>query len=178
MAIDIAFLILLVIGLFMGITRGAIHSLLSFVGWLLGAAIAIKWSHTASLYLQNHFNNHSRWMPLFTFVLLFIGVIILVHLLSKLLEASVSTVGLGWVNKLIGGALWCTILTFVMSIFLWFGNHMKAIDDPTKTESKTYTYLEPIAPCVIGGFGKVLPWFKDEFEHLEKVIEPHAEQTK
>jgi len=174
MIIDIIFLVFLALGFYLGFSRGLISSLFSFIALFLGAAIAVKWSHNTALYLSQWTGSHSPALPVISFVLLFIIVIILVHLLSKLLESIFSTVGLGFLNKFAGAFLWCLILTFVLSIMLWFANQLHWIGPQTRAASTTYNYIEPIAPAIIDGFSKVIPWFKNEFEHLEDLLSRHT----
>jgi membrane protein required for colicin V production len=174
MIIDIFFSIALLLGAILGYSKGLIGSLFSFVGWFLGLAIAIKWSHNVSLYLDDNFHTHSRLMPFVAFLVLFVAVIIIVQLLSKLLEKSFSTIGLGFMDKGAGMLVWCFTLLILLSTMLWFADQMQWIALDVKTTSGTYKYIAPIAPYVFDGLGKLIPWFKDLFLHLQHLIGSHT----
>ena len=174
MTIDITFLVLLALGFYLGFSRGLIHAVFSFIALFLGVAVAVKWSHTLSLYMANWTGSHSQAWPIVSFILLFALILIIMHLISDALENTFSKVGLGFLNKFAGAFLWCLILTFIFSVFLWFADQLHWISPQLKIASTTYNYIQPIAPAVIHGLGNIVPWFKDEFNHLEELLSKHT----
>lgn len=174
MTIDAFFSIALLLGIILGYKKGFIGSLFSFVGWFLALAVALKWSRVFTLYLQNWWSSHSKLLPFVAFILLFVGVIILVELLAKVLQKSFSTVGLDFVDKSLGMIVWCFTLLILLSVMLWFADQMQWLSADLKVTSGTYKYIAPIAPNVFDGLGKLIPWFKDLFLQLQHLIGTHT----
>lgn len=177
MAIDIIFAIILVFAIYRGFTRGLIVAVFSFVACMLGLAVALKLSSTLAVYLQEHTSVHGRWLPVLSFVILFLGVILLVRLGANLLEKMVELALLGWVNRLGGILLYSTIFIIIYSVMLWIANQLYWLSPETKLQSVVYPYIEKIGPWVVGNMGKVLPFFKDIFSELESFFETAAGRT-
>ncbi|WP_295127268.1 CvpA family protein [uncultured Chitinophaga sp.] len=177
MAIDIIFAIILVFAIYRGFTRGLIVAVFSFVACMIGMAAALKLSSTLSVYLQEHANIHTRWLPVISFVLLFVGVVLLIRLGANLLEKMVELVLLGWVNKLGGILLYTTIFIIIYSVMLWIANQLYWLSPETKLQSVVYPYIEGIGPWVVEHIGRVLPFFRGIFSDLEAFFETAASQT-
>jgi membrane protein required for colicin V production len=171
MWIDILLGLFLVLGIVMGIWKGLIHSIISFIGLFLGVCVAVKWSSVLTRQLYEWLGWHGKLMPVVSFVLLFILVLVILKLITLLLEKSIKTVGLGWVNRLAGAVIWCVVLVFVLSVLVWFGDKMKWIDPADKKGSYSYNYLQPAAPIIIDQVGKLIPWFAGMFDEAEEIME-------
>ncbi|UYQ92474.1 CvpA family protein [Chitinophaga horti] len=174
MAIDIIFAIILVFAIYRGFTRGLIVAVFSFVACMIGLAAALKLSSTLSVYLQEHAGMNTRWLPVLSFVLLFLGVVLLIRLGANLLEKMVELVLLGWVNKLGGILLYSTIFIIIYSVMLWIANQLYWLSPETKLQSAVYPYIEKIGPWVVKHIGTVLPFFRDIFSDLEAFFENAA----
>jgi membrane protein required for colicin V production len=177
MAIDIIFAIILVFAIYRGFTRGLIVAVFSFVACMIGLAAALKLSSTLSVYLQEHANFHGRWLPVLSFLILFLGVVLLIRLGANLLEKMVELALLGWVNKLGGILLYSTIFIIIYSVMLWIANQLYWLSPETKLQSAVYPYIEKIGPWVVEHIGKVLPFFRDIFSDLENFFEQAATQS-
>jgi membrane protein required for colicin V production len=171
MWIDILLCMFLILGFVMGFWKGLIHSVIAFFGLFLGITAAIKWSSVLSRKLYEWFGWHGKLMPVVSFVLLFVLVLVILKVITLLLEKSVKTVGLSWINRLAGSVIWCLVLVFILSVLVWFGDKMKWIDLADKKGSHTYNYLQPAAPIIIDKTGKIIPWFAGMFDEVEEMME-------
>jgi len=86
MFIDIIVVVLLVIAIFKGISKGLIIGIFSFLAVIIGLAAAIKLSAVAASYLGDNVNISQRWLPVIAFAVVFIVVILLVRLGAKALK--------------------------------------------------------------------------------------------
>lgn len=174
MVIDIIFLICLAIGFFIGYNSGIIRAVLSFIGFFLGAAVAVKCTALATDFLYKNYDLTAAYWPLVVFVSLFIIVILLIKLLAILLEKVLQGAALGALNKASGALLWSLLMVFFLSLGLWFADEGGLIRAEVKTDSATFEYLRPIAPWAIEGLGQLIPWFKGAFafinEQLDKLV--------
>jgi membrane protein required for colicin V production len=174
MPIDIIFAIIMVFAIYKGYTRGLIVALFSFVAVMLGLAAALKLSAVTALYVQQHWDMHSRWVPVLCFICLFLGVVLLVRLGAGALQKLVELVMLGWLNKLGGIMLYSIIFIIIYSVVLWMANQVYWLSPETKLQSVVYPYIERIGPWVLNHMGSVIPVFKDMFSQLQSFFEKAA----
>lgn len=171
MTIDIIAIILIILLFVRGYKRGIIVALCSVLAILLGLSCALSLSAKLSIYLLDKGYASSGWAPIISYVVLFIGVVWLVRMLAKLLDSFSSTVLLGWVNKSIGGFLYAGLGMVVYSTMLWLANYAHIIAPETIVASKTYSFIEPIAPWVFEHIGKLLPFVRDSFSDLREFFD-------
>jgi membrane protein required for colicin V production len=176
MIIDIALLALLIIAIIKGLQRGIIVALFSLIGLIVGLAAALKLSVLVAGWLDGSVNVSSKWLPVISFILVFVVVVLLLRLMANMIEASVELALLGWVNKLGGAILYAAIYTLSFSVLLFFLVQVKLISEKTVNESITYSYIKPLGPMVINAIGRFIPLFKDMFMELENFFENLAQK--
>ena len=167
MLIDILYCIIIVLALWKGYRQGLILGLFSMVAIFIGLAAAIKLSVIAAAYLERSGKISGPWLPVVSFIIVFIAVLILVWLAAKAIESSIKLVMLGWLNRLGGMVCFAIIYTLVFGIFLFYAEKMKWFGPETIRESRLYEYIAPWGPRAIDWLGQLLPWFKDMFNKLE-----------
>ncbi len=171
MGLDLVGITLLIIFFIRGYSKGLIVAAFSVLGILLGAMCALKLSGIFATFLAERNIITSGWAQLLSYIILFVGVMLLVRLIGKAVESSLEVAMLGMVNKIIGGLLYAFITSVIWSSILWIGTKMTIISPETIAASKTYTYFEPIAPWVFDHIGKVLPFAKDIFAELQQYFD-------
>ena len=174
MLIDIIFLILAALAIIKGISRGFVVGLFSFFAVIIGVAAAMKFSYLVSNWLQHAFNLNGTWLPILSFLIVLIGVILLVRLAANAIQAAINIAMLGWLNKLGGVVLYLFIYLFVYSIILFYLTKMGFIKNETIVASHTYALVEPFGPKAIGILGDIIPFFKDVFRELSDFFEKIA----
>src|SRR6266700_944762 len=102
MIIDLIALILLIMAIIKGWHRGFLIAVLSMLAFIIGIAAAMKLSVLVSGYLNNAVNISAKWLPVLSFILVFVVVVLLVRAGANLLEEAVEMAFLGWLNKLGG----------------------------------------------------------------------------
>lgn len=174
MVIDVLFLLLLVVAVIRGFFKGLIVAVFTWVAYVIGLAAAMKCSHVVAEKLQHVVHISPRWMPLLTFLLIFIGVILLIRWLAFLLEKAVEGLLFGWLNKLGGIVFYVLLYVMIYSVLLFYLVQMHLLSDETLQQSVTYPFIRPIGPWIIGAIGFVVPWFKDVFAQLGRFFEGTA----
>lgn len=167
MIIDILFAILLVIAIIKGFQKGFIVAVFSMLALIVGLAAAIKLSAVVAGYIGQAVKVSDKWLPVISFVVVFIIVLLLVRLGARLIEKAFQAVMLGWLNRLGGILLFAMIYTFIYSVLLFYAEQLHLLKPETIDSSQTYTYIQPLAPKVIEGFGAIMPIFKNMFAELE-----------
>jgi len=167
MAIDVLFLVFLVLAVFRGLRQGFIIAILSAVALVIGLAAAIKLSAVVANYAREHTAVSSRWWPVLAFLLVFLTVVIGVRAGARLVEKVIDLALLGWLNKLAGVLLFAVLYTIILSVLLFYAVQIHFLSAATLSSSVTYPYIRPWGPVVIDEFGKFVPWFKGMFTQLE-----------
>ena len=167
MIIDIIVVIVLVMAIAKGLRRGLIIALFSVIAFIVGIAAAMKLSVVVAEYLKDSVNVSAQWMPVLSFAIVFIAVILLVRWLANLLERVIELALLGWVNKLGGVLLYIVLYMLCLSVVLFFAHQLKLFSEETIAKSFTWSWIQPWGPWVIDGIGKLIPVFKDMFTQLE-----------
>lgn len=166
MLIDIIVIILLVLAVFKGLSKGLIVAIFSLLAYLVGLAAALKLSTLMADYIGTNVEISQRWLPFIAFFVVFMIVVLLVRLGAKAIEGAVKMMMLGWLNRLGGVLLYILIYFFIFSIILFYTTQLHLIKAETISDSATYSYIAPFAPKVIGILGAVLPFFRNMFNEL------------
>lgn len=169
--IDIIFAILLIIAVIKGLRKGLVVALFSIVAFIIGLAAALKLSAVVALYLEKNVSVPGKWLPVISFALVFLVVVILVNLGAKFIEKSFEMAFLGWANKLAGAVLYALLYTIIFSVVLFYADKIHLLQPQTFEKSTTWPYIKPWGPMIIDGIGKLIPWFKDVFTSLENFFE-------
>lgn len=167
MIIDIVFAILLVMAAIKGYRKGLILAVFSIAAFFVGLAAALKLSAVVAGYLSNTISVSARWLPFISFLVVFLGVVLLIHWGGKLLETSVQAVMLGWANRIGGILLFAVAYTLIFSIFLFYAQNLHLLQAGSFRDSQTYGFIAPWGPKAIDGLGTVIPIFKNTFTELE-----------
>ena len=171
MLLDIIFAALIVFAVLKGYQRGLIIGLFSLVAVIIGLAAAMKLSVVMADYLGKAVNISNQWMPVISFAVVFLLVILLIRLGAKLIEKTVEMAMMGWLNKIGGIILFAAIYITVFSVLVFYAEQLKLLKPDTIDKSVTYSFIQPWGPKAINGFGSVVPLFKDMFSALEHFFE-------
>lgn len=171
MILDIVFAIVLLLAFIHGYRKGLIHSIVSLLALVIGIMAAVYLSGLTAIYIDKWFNISSKYLPLISFMLVFIGIYLLFRLLEKLLEGFFKLLKLNFINQLAGAIIWSVIWTMLFSTILFYGNNAGLLTAELKTESIVYEKVEPFAPKTIETIGKVIPPVKNIFNSLQQWFE-------
>ncbi|MCB9047575.1 MAG: CvpA family protein [Chitinophagales bacterium] len=167
MLLDIIAISLIIIFFIRGYMKGIIVAAFSVLAIVLGIIVSLKLSEVLATWLFEKGYVTSGWAQLISYIILFVGVVWGVRLIAKAIESAMQAVMLGWVNKGLGGMFYAFIVTMAWSALLWLGTEMKIVTPEMIAESKTYEYIQPLAPWVAAKVGYLWPMAKDVFSDLE-----------
>jgi len=161
----------MVMAVFKGISKGFIVAVFSLLAFIVGLAAALKLSATVAGHLHEKMNVSGYWLPVLSFLLVFIAVVFAVRWAAALIKKMVSFVFLGWVDALAGILLYAFIYTMAYSVILFFATRIHLVSPETQAISKTYSYIEPFGPKVMSALGKIIPFFSHMFADLSRFFE-------
>lgn len=154
--LDIILIILLGLGLVRGFSNGFVRELTSLAALILGIFGAIKFSDLTSSLLIEHFKLSGNYLPVLSFAITFIVIIIAVHFIGDLLDKFSKIPVLSTVNRLSGMVFGLLKTALIVSILLVI---LGALDNlagflPKDKIRKSFLY-EPVynlAPLIFHNF--------------------------
>jgi membrane protein required for colicin V production len=178
MTIDVIFSILMVIAVIKGYQKGLIVAVFSLLAFIIGLAAAMKLSAVVAGYIGKAVNVSDKWLPVVSFILVFILVAIAVRWAAALLQKAVEMVLLGWVNRIGGIIVYAILYITIFSVVLFYALQLNFLKPETISGSNTWGFIQPWGPKAIDGFAVVIPFFKDMFRQLESFFGTISEQAK
>jgi membrane protein required for colicin V production len=171
MIIDIFCLLLLVLAIYKGYSKGFIIAIFSVIALVAGIAAAMKLSVVVADYLQNQASLSGKWLPVLSFLLVFVAVVLLVRLGATFIEKTLKLALMGWINRIAGMLLYMFVYLIVLSVLLFYAQQLHLISADIFQQSKSWPYIRPFGPWAIEGLGKLIPWFRDMFAALQDFFE-------
>lgn len=178
MAIDIIFLILMILAVFKGMSRGFIVAVFSLLAFIIGLAAALKLSATVARHLHEKMNLGGYWLPVLSFLIVFIAVSFIIRWAAGLIKKTAGVLFLGWIDTLAGILLYVFMYCMIFSVALFFAARIHVITPETQAASKTYSFIEPFGPRVMSFVGKALPFFSHMFSDLGSYFDGIAHKLK
>ena len=177
MVLDIIVAIILIFAVIKGYQQGLIVALFSVIAFIIGLAAAIKLSAVVAGYIGQAVKISDKWLPIVSFIVVFLIVVILVRLGAKFIQKSVEFAMLGWVNRIGGILLYVGLYILIFSVLIFYADQLGFIKPETKDQSVTYQYIQPWGPKIMDGIGKIIPIFKDMFQDLEDFFDGVSKQV-
>ena len=119
--LDIILLLPLAWGAYRGFRNGFIIELCTLAALILGIWGAIHFSDWVAEYLVQNIDIERKYLPMTSFAITFLGIVIGINLLAKLLTTLLKAVALNGINRLVGVAIGVLNWSFLLSVllFLW-----------------------------------------------------------
>lgn len=150
--IDIVLGILLILSAISGFRKGLIAELASLAALILGIWGAIKFSHITSEFLVENFNWHWAHLNIASFIITFLVIVILVHIVGSTVNKLAETVLLGFANKLAGlifGIIRAAlVLSILLLVFDKIDKDVKILSEDAKADSQLYEPIKNLAPSI------------------------------
>lgn len=150
---DIILIVPLIWGAYKGFTKGLIIELASLVGLILGLYLGVNFSELTAEKIKSYIDVSAQTLPIVAFCLTFIGTIIVVFLLAKLLEKVVNFIALKMINKIAGACFglikYALIFSALLFVFDTLDKQFHILPETIKQESKIYPLMQPIVPTIV-----------------------------
>ena len=156
---DIIIIIPLIWGAYKGFKKGIIIEVASFIALGLGVWGGMKFSSISAKYLSNAFDIAENIMPLISFAVTFILIVIAVFTLAKMLQKVVSMVALGFLNKAARALFGMLKFGLIMSVIINFTNilddQVNFVEPEMKNKSILYKPVGKVAQIIIPGLKNI-----------------------
>ena len=151
--IDIIILIFAGLMMILGFRKGLIISLVSLLALILGIYLAIYFSNFASGLLSSAFDISSTYLPLISFVVTFLTVLIGLLLIGKLIQKLVDVAGIGFLNHLAGAILGLAKSILILSVLFFVitlaDPNQSLITPKVAQKSIFYRHIASVFPTIM-----------------------------
>jgi len=171
MILDIVVAVILAFGFYLGYQRGLIQTVFDTLSLLVAILVTMKFCGVASDLVEKIISGNEAISFIIGIVLTFIIVMALVRFIGKQLEKLLKAVNLNFINKIAGGTLQAAFFALLISLGLYFLDSLKMLEEKTKTESTSYTMLEPLPRHSQGIFLKLKPAFSGFYEEFQEALD-------
>jgi membrane protein required for colicin V production len=163
--IDIVLVVILVAATINGFVKGFFVELASVAALILGIWAAVVFSDFVRQWLSEYFHWSPDSMRLVSFILIFVFVVIVVHLIATLTEKFFAVMALGIFSRLAGAVFGALKAAFILSILMIVilkieDMTINIIPEKSKAESRLYGPIKNIAP-------NIFPFLKREMEQIQ-----------
>ena len=151
--LDIALAVPMFWGLYKGLTSGFIMEIARLVALIAGVYLAVRFAQELSEYIYNNTEFTNEFLPIISFAIIFIVVVLLVHFFAKAIEKLAKAVALGWANKAVGALFGIFRFTFLLSIGIMMLTRFDLLKEFNRGDTAVGSFLyEPVtqvAPFVL-----------------------------
>ncbi len=151
--LDIVLCIPLIWGAWRGLIKGFIIEVSTLIALGLGIYGGIHFSDLVASGLSTFIDVQGNILHLISFALTFIGIVILVHILARLLEKVVNLVAMKFLNKLAGCIFGLAKMALILSVLLFIldrtDKYFSIFPENLREESLLYKPLGDLAPNII-----------------------------
>ncbi len=156
---DIIIIIPLIWGAYKGFKKGFIIEIASFIALGLGVWGGMKFSSISAKYLSDAFDISEKVMPLISFAVTFILIVVVVFMLAKMLQKIITMVALGFINRAAGALFGMLKFGLIMSVIINFteiiNKQIDFIEPEMKNSSVLYEPVGKIAQIIIPGLKNI-----------------------
>lgn len=176
MWIDIVFLLMAGYAFYRGYQAGIIRVVLLGVSVLIALLLAMRFAGPVTVLLQDLFRSDHSLFFLGGFLLTFLIVIGLIRWTGGLLEKGLGAVRLNVVNKGVGGLLFATGATLILSTLLGLLDKADIIPQEAKRHSMTWGLLATVPEQAVRAYEGVRPILADFWDETRDAIESNHEE--
>ncbi|GHM99956.1 hypothetical protein WSM22_14460 [Cytophagales bacterium WSM2-2] len=165
--IDIVLALLLILGGYFGYKRGFLAELFFITALILGVLVGFKLMGWGMVYLHEHFNADTSFLPYLSFFIIFILVVIGVVFAGNRIKHLMDDTFLGRVDSIAGAILGVLKYTFCASVLLWLAQKIELrLPEHWTQGSWIYPRTLGFAKSVSDFFAGFLPFFKETFRRF------------
>lgn len=166
----------LVFGALKGARKGLIIEITSLLGLIVGVWGAISFSYYMGNILHLYFNLDEKYISLLSFIITFIGIVFAISIIGKTITKIISTIALGWLNRLLGAIFglskFAFIFSIILTIILQINNKIEFISKETIENSILFEPVASFAPAIMPMLSgeKMDHLWDDTYDKIEEKI--------
>jgi len=162
--IDIVILLVLLFGGYKGYRSGFISEVIFLVASVIGIITAFHFGADVGLWISQKVDIDTTFLPFVGFLFIFLGVLILVSILGRIVKSSIDKTLLGDFDSAFGAMTGAIKWAFFISVFFWIFHFLDFQLSAEWTEdSWLLPYVEGLAPFMAKIVGTFFPAVRELF---------------
>ncbi len=178
MFIDIAFMVALFYGLFLGYKQGLFDTIMNYIKIAIALILALKFSYFFSGEVQRIMPLGKSYAPILSFVLMFIAALAGFQALNMGVRKYSGDGNYNLVHKGMGVLLWLFVLSTVFSFIFYYGEKSDIMTPTFCASSSVYPHIDWVWPAVRCQLQYISPAFQDLFFSLQTALGDAADGVK
>ena len=170
--LDIILLVPLIFGAVMGFKKGLLLEIVGILAFVLGIIGGFKLMELGMSYLDEYFEDFDHLLPFISFLVIFLGILLLVNLLGKVVKKGLDMTPLGALDKFAGAIVGIAKWAIGLSIILWLTHHFGIVLPGQDEDLVLYPYLTDLGPNLIQSFSVVLPFAEEMIDSIKELVSP------
>jgi len=165
--IDIVLIVLLIIGGYRGYKKGLLLEVIAIIALILAIIGGFKLMQWGMHVLTDQFHFTGKLIPVVSFILIFVAIILLVNIIGHILRKVVHLTLLGGLDSVAGSIVGILKWAFGLSVLLWFFSAIGFTVPPHISENTfVYPKVFDFAPKVIGYLSSLFPFLGEMMSNL------------
>lgn len=173
MIFDILFILIFLWAAYKGFTKGFILQAATLAALILGIWGSIKFSGYVAVVIMEKMEYHGEFVPLISFAITFIGIVVAIHFLAKLIEKLLEMIALSFVNRIFGILFnlikYALIISAILVVINGIDRKIQFLPQKQVNESHLYIPLSALAPMLF-------PYLHFDFIHPHDIPEEPSEE--
>lgn len=172
MLLDILIVLPLLFGAWKGFSKGFIMEVTLLLAFVFGIVGSFALLDAFLNFIKPYFGDEmSPYIPYIGFLLLFIGIVVGVYCLGKVIQKTFRALMLGPFDRIAGALLGTMKWLFGLSVLLWLTTEMGIIiPKDAAEEAVLYPILKKVAPVVIDYSSGILPFARGLIESINELL--------
>ena len=150
--LDLIIAIPLAWGAFNGFRKGLVIEVASLVALIAGIYGAMEFSFLTASWLHENFDWSENVVQMLSFIITFLGIVFVVHLIGRGIQKIVKMVALGTINRIFGALFGATKFLLIIAVLLYIVNaadkRYPFIDKEDKESSMFYKPVSGLIPLI------------------------------
>jgi membrane protein required for colicin V production len=169
--LDIIIVLPLLLGIFKGFKRGFVIEAASLVSLLFATYGAVKFSDYVAKILTEKYEFETDFLPVISFLIVFISIVLVIHLLARVLQGFLKLAMLGTVNRVFGSVFCCLKYAMILSVLLYLINFFNEedwiISKEKKAGSVLYQPLSQMSVTLVPALKEQVLLLKENYKDLD-----------
>lgn len=171
--LDIILLIPMLYFAYKGFRSGLVKEILGLIGIILAIFFTFKYLDVFTGVLSPFFEENSPYLPYASGVIIFLGTLIIIALIARLVSTLLDAVMLGTLNRTIGALFGILKIAVILSAILLLLEGFNIPSEETQKNSNLYPYVIKVGPWAYDSVSIIYPGAEDFKTTIEEIIEKY-----
>ena len=169
--IDIVILVFFGLGAYSGFKKGFVLEIISLGAFFIAIIGGIKLLDIGVEFTSSFIQGYDKILPIVVFTVIFIGIIILLNWIGKLIKRVLDMTLFGSVDDIVGELLGIVKWALILSIFFWvFESFGGSFDSNTVGDSFLYEPVAAFAPTIFSLISGIFPFLEEFFSNSKDYL--------